>query len=338
MAGKKIEIPTDSAFLIGRDSSCDLCLAERKISRQHSRLYFDSESKVLFLEDLESLNGTYLNTKQIESRVELHDGDQIRVGSHLIQVLFKSDKRSPEQSLPISPADPRATDQEAKEFFYQSGMSDSRRSKDAYEEFDDLELLESELSEIEKTGGRIISGKLSELSLPDLMQMLATTRKSGVLVVSHRKPIQIPPEADPNSVLIFIDKGELEAATYGSLMAEEAFYAALEFQDGYFALFPLPERDFPNRIEIPLEMMLLEGLRRLDERKANEQTLIETDILEALPGESLSGLSSDELKIFQLSWKHKRVKKVIEMSHLDRDQTVGLLRKLIKSNLLKKTS
>jgi pSer/pThr/pTyr-binding forkhead associated (FHA) protein len=64
---------------IGRDAGCELVLADVEVSRRHARL--ETQGSIVFLRDLESSNGTFLNGRRLESAVELREGDEIDVGT-----------------------------------------------------------------------------------------------------------------------------------------------------------------------------------------------------------------------------------------------------------------
>ncbi|HTX55617.1 MAG TPA: FHA domain-containing protein [Candidatus Acidoferrales bacterium] len=64
---------------IGRDRACDLVLADPEVSRRHARL--ETEGGVVYLRDLESRNGTFLNARALEGVVETREGDVIDVGA-----------------------------------------------------------------------------------------------------------------------------------------------------------------------------------------------------------------------------------------------------------------
>jgi signal transduction histidine kinase/pSer/pThr/pTyr-binding forkhead associated (FHA) protein len=66
-------------IIIGRSRSCDVFIADVRSSRQQARFYRGPDGS-LIVEDLGSLNGTFLNGKQI-SRQELSEGDVVRLGS-----------------------------------------------------------------------------------------------------------------------------------------------------------------------------------------------------------------------------------------------------------------
>lgn len=53
----------------GRDANCDAVIPETSLSRRHARFYI--EDKSLFVEDLGSTNGTFVNGEQLEKEAKL---------------------------------------------------------------------------------------------------------------------------------------------------------------------------------------------------------------------------------------------------------------------------
>lgn len=68
---------------IGRAPDNDLAVDNLAVSNYHAKVYY--EAGRLVVEDLNSLNGTFVNDLRIE-RAMLHDGDSIWVGKHHIDV------------------------------------------------------------------------------------------------------------------------------------------------------------------------------------------------------------------------------------------------------------
>jgi len=64
---------------VGRDRSCELVLADVEVSRKHARL--EAQGGVVFVRDLESRNGTFLNGRRLTSAIEVREGDEIDVGT-----------------------------------------------------------------------------------------------------------------------------------------------------------------------------------------------------------------------------------------------------------------
>ena len=68
---------------IGRSPDNDLPVDNLAVSNYHARVYV--EGGRLVVEDLDSLNGTFVNDLRVE-RATLHDGDSIHIGKHHIKV------------------------------------------------------------------------------------------------------------------------------------------------------------------------------------------------------------------------------------------------------------
>ena len=64
--------------VIGRAPTAELRIVDDGISREHARVRFEEES--LFVDDLESRNGTYLNGEKIATAMPLKEGDKIQIG------------------------------------------------------------------------------------------------------------------------------------------------------------------------------------------------------------------------------------------------------------------
>jgi pSer/pThr/pTyr-binding forkhead associated (FHA) protein len=78
------EVPVGSRPIgIGRSPDNDLPVDNLAVSNYHARVYF--EGGRLVVEDLDSLNGTFVNDMRVE-RATLHDGDSIHIGKHRIKV------------------------------------------------------------------------------------------------------------------------------------------------------------------------------------------------------------------------------------------------------------
>ena len=77
---------------IGRSPDNDLPVDNLAISNYHARVYF--EAGRLVVEDLDSLNGTFVNDLRVE-RATLHDGDSIWIGKHHIKVDASGDAAIP---------------------------------------------------------------------------------------------------------------------------------------------------------------------------------------------------------------------------------------------------
>ncbi|HKB39639.1 MAG TPA: SpoIIE family protein phosphatase [Gemmataceae bacterium] len=97
--GRKRHIKLDQArFLIGREATCDICLPHPNVSRRHAQLQKNDQG-VWLLQDLNSLNGTYVNEQRIE-QVVLEPGKQIRIGEFRLALKGAPPLPEPQAILP----------------------------------------------------------------------------------------------------------------------------------------------------------------------------------------------------------------------------------------------
>ena len=103
-------------------------------------------------------------------------------------------------------------------------------------------------------GSRGVSGSLTEMGLPDMVQVLWHGRKTGSLKI----------RAGQEQGEIHFVGGLIFNALWMNQRGEEAFYSMLGLTSGTFALDPNFEAD-SQVIQASPEALLLEGMRRLDE-------------------------------------------------------------------------
>ncbi len=76
--GTDIRLPEDRVVVIGRQSDCDVVVNDPAASRRHLTLKVEPEG--VWLEDLGSQNGTWLNGQRVAKPVCLKTGDWFRIG------------------------------------------------------------------------------------------------------------------------------------------------------------------------------------------------------------------------------------------------------------------
>jgi hypothetical protein len=101
---------------------------------------------------------------------------------------------------------------------------------------------------------RGVSGSLSEMTLPDIVQIIFYGKKTGKLNV----------RSNGEAGEIHFMGGNVADAMLGQLRGTDAFYAMMRFKHGDFGLDPtyVPTE---RLIHESSEALLLEGMRRLDE-------------------------------------------------------------------------
>lgn len=178
---------------------------------------------------------------------------------------------------------------------------------------------------------RTMTGSIDEVPLPDLLQLFSTSKKSGVLVV----------RTDESEGKLFLDKG---AVVFASVNDQEdvpplkSVIRILTWSSGTFDMEPAVEREFPEKLEMSTEGILMEGFRQIDELRqladrlpAHHATLQLTRPL--VP--PLRELSSEEIDVFQLVINYGTVETVLNRSLASDLETSEVLLKLLKAGYIR---
>lgn len=83
MKGQRLILP-DREVIVGRDEACHMRIASSLISRRHCAL--KGATNGVWVRDLESQNGTYVNDVAIDEPFLMKGGDVLRIGAALFQV------------------------------------------------------------------------------------------------------------------------------------------------------------------------------------------------------------------------------------------------------------
>ena len=212
---------------IGRDLHCEICIEESGVSREHAVI--DYHTKDVTVVDHGSTNGTYVNGQRVREAV-LGEGDTLQVGSVAFEVT-------------VGGASPPVTDE----------LGDSPESWARVKK-----IREALKGTRKRKGGaqkRVISGKLKEVQLPMLLQILEAGKNSGTLVIKQGE----------REGFVFVDKGRPIHATLGEARGTKALFRLIGFADGRFALFHPGRTPEGRTLTEDFQFYLLEGTRELDE-------------------------------------------------------------------------
>ena len=99
--GERREINVAGSVVVGRSQTAGVYLDDKTLSREHTKFYI--ENGKLFVRDLESKNGTYLNGALIKNTQPLKHGDRVKVGVAMFTVLG-DDAARPAVTAPLASA------------------------------------------------------------------------------------------------------------------------------------------------------------------------------------------------------------------------------------------
>jgi pSer/pThr/pTyr-binding forkhead associated (FHA) protein len=69
---------------IGRAAGCQVTIDDTYASQLHARVF--QRDGQIFVEDIESTNGTYLNRKKVTGPMVLQRGDQLQIGNTILEL------------------------------------------------------------------------------------------------------------------------------------------------------------------------------------------------------------------------------------------------------------
>lgn len=78
-------IPIRSDLTIGRKDTNSIVLGDQHVSGNHAKVIVRNDS--LYIEDLSSTNGTFLNGNKINGKVKLSNKDEIKIGTAVFKIL-----------------------------------------------------------------------------------------------------------------------------------------------------------------------------------------------------------------------------------------------------------
>ncbi len=246
-------------IVIGRSSDADLVLTEDNVSRRHAKVRL--QRGVATVQDLGSTNGTFVNGERVKKR-QLVEGDRILVGGSIFK-LVRAEALGERQT----DAGIRA-------------------------------MLEEAAARAAPQRAAGLSGRLEEVPLPDLLQLLAGGKKSGALVL----------EAPGARAEVHLREGRVVHCAWegkSELPARKCFERLLAWREGEFRLEPGAATE--SSLDEPVEGLLLEGMRGLDELRGLEGRLPprESRLGLASPlAAPLRDLSPQALDVLQLALNH----------------------------------
>lgn len=248
-------------IVIGRSSELDMVLIEDMVSRRHAQISTNPTGDEVTIVDLNSTNGTFVNGEKVK-RARLKEGDRVLIGTSIIKLV------AADPATAISEA-------EAKNQLEKRGAQQAQKTQ---------------------ATARAMSGSIEEIPLPDLLQLLSTSKRNGVLYLKG-------PDGQGE---IYLRKGQIYFATIDEafdLSPMKAAYRLLTWERGTFELDSTEEKTVLEEIKESTEGLLMEGMRLLDEFRRIEDNLPPRKVGLQVPrplDPPLSALNANQLEVFQI--------------------------------------
>jgi len=292
--GGEFPLRPNREIIIGRSSDLDMVLVEDMVSRKHAKITTDDHT--VSIQDLGSTNGTFVNGEKIRA-IRLKEGDRILVGTSIIKLVTATGE-APVPSASLSENEARSRMQ----------VTANRRSEP-----------------------KMMQGNIEEIPLPDLLQLLSTSRKSGVLVL----------RSEWGTGRLYLRKGQIYFANVDEsfdVSPRKAMFRMLTWDKGLFELEPPDDRTVMEEIQDSTEGLLMEGMRQLDEFRELSAKLPPFEAIVSIPRPlepRLRELKPQELDLIQTALDEATVQQIIDRSpQTDLDTAQALLSLLERGYLI----
>jgi len=231
VSGQRIQLEKSKSYVLGRGQGCEVVVSDMACSRRHARITVGGGS-ALFIEDLGSRNGTYVNDARIWDRTAIKDGCLIRIGA-TIYMLMMDEADTPEE-------------------LFDTGTV-------AIEKLSFGTDIDNEMLRVLRRDGAAptnFAGKLETFSLIDVLQLLINNQRSGTLYLSLRD----------GQGSIEVRQGEVHNASY---RGSEGFQALVTMARENAGTFWLVEKTkaCAKVIREQSHHLLVELCRTLDEKE-----------------------------------------------------------------------
>lgn len=292
-------IPDAGELFIGRGTELDMVLAEDMVSRKHARLVVQGDELLLY--DLKSTNGTFVNGEKIE-KAQLHLHDRVLIGTSILKVIQPGREETTGNHVPSNSS-------EDKQAIHQMMQDLAQRP----------------------ARGSSLRGDLEEVALPDLLQLFATNKRTGQLVLKSTLQGKLVVKDGQIWSIDIPEKSDLAP------MAR--LQELLSWQHGTFEFDP--NTALPNTassFETSTENALIEAMRLKDEA-ARMRQILASGRPTVRWGDGimpkLSSLSPDMLDLLQLALCKQQTQKILEATHTaPPGQTAERLQQLIQYGFL----
>ncbi|HYZ89274.1 MAG TPA: FHA domain-containing protein [Myxococcales bacterium] len=266
--GGEFPLVDSGDLVVGRAADLDLVLMEDMVSRKHAKI--SVQDGVVSIADLGSTNGTFVNGERVK-KAQLKIGDRVLIGTSILKLVTV-----PRGSQPL---DVRAAQQH----------------------------LQETAAAQEGRGRSVVQGRLEEVPLVDLLQLLSTSKKTGAIVIQGYR-----------SGRVQLRQGNVAAAVIDAdptLPPKKALYRMVGWTQGGFEFVPhdgeLPQ--MPNELEETTEVLIMEAMQQQDELAHGNLPAPTSAIGVAMPlTPRLRDLTPEEMDLVQLVHNYGVVQAVLD--------------------------
>lgn len=283
---------------VGRHPSNDVQLRSRRVSNYHAEIL--SEVEGLFVRDMGSTNGTYVNDESVRRR-KVETGDCIRIGGFTLVVRL----------VPRSEAD-KAENRESTSERFAVGTAG------------DILPFRGQPPSSERSRGR------TETTLPELLAELSRRSRSALVAL----------RIEQEEGRIYLREGAIVHCEHGGARRQKALYRLLALERGTYEIDELPAAPVPQTIEEATDNLMMEGMQQLealDKLRAKLPPMMCELALNESCGAPVNTLTADELEIYQQLIRYQTVARVLDESEVTDFMVLLLSHALLQKGFFRPT-
>ena len=301
--GGEFALEMNQELIIGRSSELEMVLIEDMVSRHHAKITTTNDE--ITIEDLGSTNGTFVNGEKI-TKCKLKEGDRILIGTSIIKLVYEEYDSSQPPPPPMGAA-----------LVGEARVEDVRQAPRLASTGANRIAMQGHTAHGGTQSG-VLSGVIDQLPLPDLLQLIGSSKKTGGLFVTT---------PSGTAGCIYLRDGRIYGAVINQhfeVPVEKAFYRMMCWTSGNFLLDTTASHDFEKPINETVESMLMESMRIIDETHQlgdnvpSFEALFRID-LPIVP--KLRDLTPEQLDVFQLAMAEPTMEAILNHSEMDDIET-----------------
>jgi len=314
--GGEFALEMNQELIIGRSSELEMVLIEDMVSRHHAKI--TTTDVDIFIEDLGSTNGTFVNGEKITS-CKLKEGDRILIGTSIVKLVFEEFDASHPPPPPMGA------------FLAGEARVEDVRAVPSLSSANSKRVAHTGHTSHGATQSGVLSGVIDQVPLPDLLQLFGSSKKTGCLFITT------PAGTEGR---IYLRDGRI----YGSAIngnfdvpVDKSFYRMMAWTSGNFLLDTSASYEFNVPIDETVESMLMESMRILDETHALGGDIPPFDAIFRieLPLEPLlRELTPEQLDVFQLALNEPSMESILNHSTSDDFETTKAIIHLLRYRYL----
>ncbi len=291
--GGEYPLPGEKEIVIGRGGELDIVLVEDMVSRKHAKI--NTQGGKIVIQDLGSTNGTFVNGEKIK-RARLKEGDRVLIGTSILKLISAAEAKNQ--------------------------LSGTR------------EQVNATLEAIGRSGAGktdVTKGEIADLPLPDVLTLISSNKKSGVLEV----------RGDSDEGRVYFKGGRIFYAILNDnedLGPTKALFRMAAFEIGSYELKPATEEEFMLELEVPTDQLVADAVREMNELRALQPELPELEDMLMLPKPlkpPLSKLQTDELEVLQIAINDGFFQAILDKSPFNDLKTAQIVKTLMDREYLR---